>query len=157
MAVRTSFLHYNTHPLNPSTQHMVSPPLLPHPSLAGGPPLSSGGVFLFTLLRLPLTSFTSWLLVSLFTLPVAMSLAEICSVYPTSAGAYYWCYRLAPPRSRLLLSWINGWLNLVGVWTISLSVTFVRFFSSIFPPIAYFGMKKGNSTATRGGCGHLSP
>ncbi|GLB44441.1 putative amino acid permease [Lyophyllum shimeji] len=32
--------------------------------------------------------------------------------------------RLAPPRYRLLLSWINGWLYTVGVWTISLSVTF---------------------------------
>ncbi|KAL0952631.1 hypothetical protein HGRIS_006879 [Hohenbuehelia grisea] len=56
--------------------------------------------------------------------PLACSLAEIASIYPTSAGAYYWCFRLASPRSRLLLSWINGWLTMVGVWTISLSVTF---------------------------------
>ncbi|KAG6827392.1 hypothetical protein H0H92_011965 [Tricholoma furcatifolium] len=67
---------------------------------------------------------SSWLLVSVLTQPVALSLAEICSVYPTSAGAYYWTYRLAPPKYRLLLSWINGWLYTVGVWTISLSVTF---------------------------------
>lgn len=51
-------------------------------------------------------------------------MAEICSKYPTAAGAYYWCFRLASPRSRVLLSWINGWLNLVGVWTVCLSVTF---------------------------------
>ncbi|KAG6906685.1 hypothetical protein DXG01_012602 [Tephrocybe rancida] len=66
----------------------------------------------------------TWLLVSVLSLPIALSLSEICSVYPTSAGAYYWCFRLAPPRYRLLLSWINGWLYTVGVWTISLSVTF---------------------------------
>ena len=55
---------------------------------------------------------------------LALSLAEICSKYPTSAGAYYWCYRLAPPRYKLIFSWINGWLNLVGNWTVTLSVTF---------------------------------
>lgn len=55
---------------------------------------------------------------------LALSLAEICSKYPTSAGAYYWCYRLAPPRYKLIFSWIDGWLNVVGNWTITLSVTF---------------------------------
>ncbi|KAJ7582515.1 amino acid transporter [Mycena floridula] len=65
-----------------------------------------------------------WIMVSVFTQPLALSLAEICSKYPTSAGAYYFCFRLAGPKRRLLYSWINGWLTLVGVWTISLSVTF---------------------------------
>ncbi|KAF8954276.1 hypothetical protein BDZ97DRAFT_1766380 [Flammula alnicola] len=58
------------------------------------------------------------------TQPLAFSLAEICSKYPTSAGAYYWCCRLTSPKRRLISSWINGWLTMVGVWTISLSVTF---------------------------------
>ncbi|KAF9450506.1 amino acid transporter [Macrolepiota fuliginosa MF-IS2] len=62
--------------------------------------------------------------VSVFCQTLAMSLAEICSKYPTSAGAYYWSFRLASPRYRLLCSWINGWLTMVGVWTISLSVNF---------------------------------
>ena len=65
-----------------------------------------------------------WVLVSALTQALALSLAEICSKYPTSAGAYYWCYRLAPPRYKLIFSWINGWLNLVGNWTVTLSVTF---------------------------------
>ena len=65
-----------------------------------------------------------WILVSALTQALALSLAEICSKYPTSAGAYYWCYRLAPPRYKLIFSWIDGWLNLVGNWTITLSVTF---------------------------------
>ena len=65
-----------------------------------------------------------WILVSALTQALALSLAEICSKYPTSAGAYYWCYRLAPPRYKLIFSWINGWLNVVGNWTITLSVTF---------------------------------
>ncbi|KAJ8522147.1 hypothetical protein ONZ45_g1222 [Pleurotus djamor] len=65
-----------------------------------------------------------WVFVCIMSQPMACSLAEIASKYPTSAGAYYWCFRLASPRYRLLLSWINGWLTMVGVWTIALSVTF---------------------------------
>ncbi|KAF7297440.1 Amino acid transporter [Mycena indigotica] len=72
----------------------------------------------------PATIIWGWVLVSALTLPLAFSLGEICAKYPTSAGAYYWCFRLAPPNHRLLVSWINGWLTMVGVWTISLSVTF---------------------------------
>ncbi|KAJ7703933.1 amino acid transporter [Mycena rosella] len=72
----------------------------------------------------PATIIWGWVAVSFLTLPLAFSLGEICAKYPTSAGAYYWCFRLASPERRNLLSWINGWLTLVGVWTISLSVTF---------------------------------
>ncbi|CAA7262001.1 unnamed protein product [Cyclocybe aegerita] len=39
-------------------------------------------------------------------------------------SAYYWCFRLTSPKHRLLASWINGWLTMVGVWTICVSVTF---------------------------------
>ncbi|KAJ7302685.1 amino acid transporter [Mycena albidolilacea] len=72
----------------------------------------------------PVTIIWGWVVVSFLTLPLACSLGEICAKYPTSAGAYYWCFRLASPRRRLLFSWINGWLTMVGVWTIALSVTF---------------------------------
>ncbi|KAJ7896973.1 amino acid transporter [Mycena leptocephala] len=72
----------------------------------------------------PVTIIWGWVAVSFLTLPLACSLDEICAKYPTSAGAYYWCFRLASPPHRLLFSWINGWLTMVGVWTISLSVTF---------------------------------
>ncbi|KAG2068367.1 amino acid transporter [Suillus decipiens] len=72
----------------------------------------------------PAVIIWGWILVSILTQSLALSLAEICSKYPTSAGAYYWCYRLASPRTRVLASWINGWLTVVGVWTIALSVTF---------------------------------
>ncbi|KAF9458116.1 amino acid permease-domain-containing protein [Collybia nuda] len=72
----------------------------------------------------PATIIWGWLHISILTLPLALSMGEICSKYPTAAGAYYWCYRLTPPRYRVLASWINGWLTMVGVWTICLSVTF---------------------------------
>lgn len=72
----------------------------------------------------PATLVWSWLLISALTQPVALSLGEICSKYPTAAGPYYWTFRLASPKNRVLLSWINGWFTMVGVWTISLSVCF---------------------------------
>ncbi|KAH0580048.1 hypothetical protein H2248_002862 [Termitomyces sp. 'cryptogamus'] len=72
----------------------------------------------------PVVMIWCWIIVSVLSQFNALSLAEICSVYPTSAGAYYWCYRLASPKSRLVLSWINGWLFTVGIWTVSLAVAF---------------------------------
>ncbi|VDB95431.1 unnamed protein product [Peniophora sp. CBMAI 1063] len=72
----------------------------------------------------PATMIWGLVLVAVLTLTLALSLGEICSLYPTSAGAYYWTYKLSPPSSRVLLSWITGWMTLVGVWTISLSVNF---------------------------------
>ncbi|KAI6042375.1 amino acid transporter [Pisolithus marmoratus] len=72
----------------------------------------------------PAVMVWGWILVSAFTQALALSLAETCSKYPTSAGAYYWCFRLASPRYKVLLSWVNGWLTMVGVWTIALSATF---------------------------------
>ncbi|KAF5366784.1 hypothetical protein D9758_006456 [Tetrapyrgos nigripes] len=73
----------------------------------------------------PVTTFWGWVLVSFFTMFTALSLAEISAKYPTSGGAYYWCFRLAKTRETgLLASWICGWFIMVGVWTICLSVTF---------------------------------
>ncbi|KAK0199933.1 amino acid transporter [Desarmillaria ectypa] len=72
----------------------------------------------------PAVLIWGWVCVSAFIFTLALSMAEISAKYPTSGGAYYWCFRLASPRSRVLLSWINGWLTMVGVWTICLSVTF---------------------------------
>ncbi|KAJ3506515.1 hypothetical protein NLJ89_g6827 [Agrocybe chaxingu] len=72
----------------------------------------------------PAVILWGWVLISVTTQPLAFSLAEVCSKYPTSAGAYYWCFRLTSPKYRLLASWINGWLTMVGVWTICVSVAF---------------------------------
>lgn len=95
--------------------------------IGGGPATIIWGLDWFFLLHLYFSWILihSWVLISITTQPLALSLAEICSKYPTSAGAYYWCFRLTTPKRRILSSWINGWLTMVGVWTISLSVTFV--------------------------------
>lgn len=52
------------------------------------------------------------LLVSAVTQALALSFAEICSKFPTSAGGYYWYFHLALPRYKVLLCRINGWQSL---------------------------------------------
>ncbi|KXJ85298.1 amino acid/polyamine transporter I [Microdochium bolleyi] len=58
---------------------------------------------------------------------VAVSLAELASRWPTSAGMYYWTYQIAQSRTgsnAQLLSYMTGWIWLIGNWTITLSVNF---------------------------------
>lgn len=70
------------------------------------------------------TLLYGWTLVSLISLCIAASLAEICAVYPTAGGVYYWSAMLSPPRWAPAVSFIDGWLTLVGNWTITLSINF---------------------------------
>src|SRR5689334_13941362 len=42
----------------------------------------------------PIVNSVGWPLVSLMTLAVAASMAEIASAYPTAGGLYYWAFRL---------------------------------------------------------------
>ncbi|XP_057424562.1 amino-acid permease BAT1 homolog [Lotus japonicus] len=65
-----------------------------------------------------------WLLASAFTMLVALSMAEICSSYPTSGGLYYWSAKLAGPEWAPFASWITGWFNIVGQWAGTTSVDF---------------------------------
>lgn len=83
----------------------------------GGPLLSAiygGG---------PLAIFIGWLVVLVLDQCVALSLSELVSRYPTSAGPYYWTFQLSK-KHKVLLSFINGWVWLVGTLTITLSVNF---------------------------------
>lgn len=47
----------------------------------------------------PAVIMWGWVAVGLMTLFVGLSMAEICSAYPTSAGLYFWAHRTAPPRT----------------------------------------------------------
>lgn len=68
--------------------------------------------------------FLGWIIVLIVDECVALSLAELASRYPTSAGPYYWSFQLANPKYRTVLSFITGWTWLIGNWTITLSVNF---------------------------------
>ncbi|KAH1231080.1 Amino-acid permease BAT1 [Glycine max] len=69
----------------------------------------------------PVSLVYGWFLASAFTMIVALSMAEICSSYPTSGGLYYWSAKLAGPRWAPFASWITGWFNIVGQVIILLS------------------------------------
>ncbi|KAF5363808.1 hypothetical protein D9756_000045 [Leucocoprinus leucothites] len=66
-----------------------------------------------------------WIIPSLFVLCVALSLAELTSAMPTSAGLYFFSAKLAPPKYAPLISWITGWSNLTGQVLLFCSVDFV--------------------------------
>ncbi|KAF4990821.1 hypothetical protein FGRMN_8263 [Fusarium graminum] len=70
------------------------------------------------------TVLWGWVLVSLISMCIAASLAEICAVFPTAGGVYYWSAMLSTPRYAPIVSFVDGWLTLVGNWTVTLSINF---------------------------------
>ncbi|KAJ3694089.1 hypothetical protein LUZ60_009569 [Juncus effusus] len=72
----------------------------------------------------PASMTIGWLVVSLFTCCVGLSMAEICSAYPTSGGLYYWSAKLAGKEWAPFASWITGWFNIVGLFAGTTSVNF---------------------------------
>ena len=65
-----------------------------------------------------------WLVVTVFTLCVGTSMAEILSAIPTSGGPYFWAYMLAPPKHAPFFSWVTGWFNLLGQVAITTGINF---------------------------------
>lgn len=45
---------------------------------------------------------------------IAASMAEICAVLPCVGGPYHWTFALAPPKHRIGLAYVTGWLNTAG-------------------------------------------
>ncbi|KAK2765680.1 hypothetical protein FQN54_008536 [Arachnomyces sp. PD_36] len=71
----------------------------------------------------PLSIFVGWICVLILDECIALSLGELASRYPTSAGPYYWSFQIAK-KHQTILSFITGWVWLIGNWTITLSVNF---------------------------------
>ncbi|AEO63840.1 uncharacterized protein THITE_2085353 [Thermothielavioides terrestris NRRL 8126] len=65
-----------------------------------------------------------WILVSFFTLLVAVAMAEIVSAIPTSGGPYFWAALLAPPRWSPFAAWLTGWFNLLGQVAVTTGISF---------------------------------
>jgi amino acid transporter len=73
----------------------------------------TGAVILYNLgltLAGPAAVGLGWPLVTLFTLMVAATMAEIASAYPTAGGLYYWASKLRNKN----WGWWTAWLNLGG-------------------------------------------
>ncbi|NNG40286.1 amino acid permease [Flexivirga sp. ID2601S] len=71
----------------------------------------------------PVAITLGWPLCSIMVLCVAMAMAEICSVYPTSGGLYFWAGRLARTRKREW-AWYTGWFNFLGEVGVTASVDY---------------------------------
>src|SRR5262245_19295104 len=66
----------------------------------------------------PIVNSVGWPLVSLLTMAVAASMAELASAYPTAGGLYFWAYRLGGRG----WAWITAWLNMIGQVTITAGI-----------------------------------
>ncbi|KAF9045379.1 amino acid transporter [Panaeolus papilionaceus] len=56
----------------------------------------------------PLGLFWGWNICSIFMLLIALSLAEICSAYPTMGGLYFWVCKMKPDMPAL--GFCTGWI-----------------------------------------------
>src|ERR1051325_7192817 len=66
----------------------------------------------------PIINSVGWPVVSLFTLCVAASMAELASAYPTAGGLYFWAYRLGGRQ----WAWVTAWMNMIGQVTITAGI-----------------------------------
>jgi len=98
----------------------------------------------------PAASTLGWPLVSIFTLLIAASMAEIASAYPTAGGLYYWSSRLKNKD----WGWWTAWFNLAGQVAIVAGIDFAAASfvntSIVSPILSNFGLHFGNSSAVLG-------
>jgi len=66
----------------------------------------------------PIVNTVGWPVVSVFTLAIAASMAELASAYPTAGGLYFWAFRLGGRG----WAWTTAWLNMVGQVTITAGI-----------------------------------
>src|ERR1700729_192928 len=64
-----------------------------------------------------------WPFVGVMTLFVGLSMAEVCSSFPTAGGLYYWSAKLAP-RNPAAWSWFTGWFNFLGQVAVTAGIDF---------------------------------
>ncbi|KAH8120080.1 amino acid transporter [Phellopilus nigrolimitatus] len=73
----------------------------------------------------PAVMIYSWIAISLVSLAVAYSMAEICSALPVAGGQYSWVAALAPPTIARGASWVTGWLMITGILAMGATNNFV--------------------------------
>ncbi|PTU23253.1 hypothetical protein P175DRAFT_0433350 [Aspergillus ochraceoroseus IBT 24754] len=56
----------------------------------------------------------SYILAWIGTFCTFVVIAELASMAPTSGGQYHWCAMLAPPHMMKFLSYITGWVTVIG-------------------------------------------
>ncbi|HEX8497171.1 MAG TPA: amino acid permease [Actinomycetales bacterium] len=71
----------------------------------------------------PIAITLGWPIVGLFVLCVALAMGEICSVYPTAGGLYFWAGRLAK-QNKAAWAWFVGWFNFLGEVAVTAAIDF---------------------------------
>lgn len=61
----------------------------------------------------PVALFWGWVLVSIFSNFISISLGEICSSFPTVGGVYFWAYHLGGKYGNVF-SWVTAWFNIIA-------------------------------------------
>lgn len=72
----------------------------------------------------PVVMVWGWIVVAVFTMFVALAMAEISSAYPTSGGLYWWAARLSSKRYAPATSWMTGWFNLIGQFAVTAGINY---------------------------------
>jgi amino acid transporter len=62
----------------------------------------------------PAVMIWGWIIASVFTILTGLSMAEICSSYPSAGSVYHWAGMLASERGARVASYICGWFNFIG-------------------------------------------
>ena len=108
----------------------------------------TGAVILFNYglnLAGPAAVGLGWPLVTIFTLMIAATMAEIASAYPTAGGLYYWASKL---RNKDW-GWWTAWLNLGGQISIVAGINYAAAFyltATIINPIVGGGFDPAADT-----------
>jgi amino acid transporter len=85
----------------------------------------------------PVVMSIGWPLVGVMVTLVGLSMAEICSSFPTAGGLYYWSAKLAQ-RNAPAWSWFTGWFNLLGQVGITAGIDFgLAFFATAFLSLVF--------------------
>ena len=89
----------------------------------------------------PIINSVGWPVVSIFTLCVAASMAELASVYATAGGLYFWAYRLGGKT----WAWTTAWFNMIGQVTITAGTNWAAALYFIGATIRLFHLKSDMS------------
>lgn len=71
----------------------------------------------------PIAMSIGWPVVGILVLCVAMAMAEVCSVYPTAGGLYFWAGKLAR-RNKRVWAWYVGWFNFLGEVAVTAAIDY---------------------------------
>ena len=71
----------------------------------------------------PIAISIGWPLVGVFVLCVALAMGEVCSVYPTAGGLYFWAGRLAR-KNKPVWAWYVGWFNFLGEVAVTAAIDY---------------------------------